>query len=223
MGFTAGTLGCNSDCTFSSSGCTTCGDGKAQGTEVCDGSDLGGKSCKTEGYLDGTLACKVDCSALDNGDCTKLLDPAGIAISSKSDSSMPAVAYVSGQYLVVWTEVQSNGDSNIVGARVDAAGKVLDPGGIDICSAPEQQSAPAVAFDGTSYLVVWQDHRPGSFFDIYGKRVSTTGALLDNLDIAISTAANHQISPAVASAAGSSWWSGRTGVTVSNMPSTAPW
>ena len=60
------------------------------------------------------------------------------------------------------------------------------------------QGDPASASDGTNSLVVWSDRRSGSSYDIYGSRVSSTGAVLDPAGIPISTAASDQILPAVA-------------------------
>lgn len=77
LGFTGGVLGCLGDCTgFDTSGCVTevCGDGVAEGSEPCDGADLGevagcddipgfsgagGVTC-TEGCTFDTSACTSD-------------------------------------------------------------------------------------------------------------------------------------------------------------------
>lgn len=39
-----------------------CGNGVVEGDEVCDGEDLGGEDCVSQGYDGGTLACLPDCS-----------------------------------------------------------------------------------------------------------------------------------------------------------------
>jgi hypothetical protein len=132
-----------------------------------------------------------------------VLDPMGIAISTATDAqSVPALAWNGTNFLVVWEDNRPGASTtpDIYGTRVSAAGSVLDPTGIAISTAADWQSVPAVAWDGTSFLVVWRDHRSGSFFepDIYGARVSGTGSVLDPTGIAISTATDEQSLPAVA-------------------------
>jgi hypothetical protein len=39
----------------------TCGDGVVDGTEACDGADLGGATCQSLGFASGSLACGADC------------------------------------------------------------------------------------------------------------------------------------------------------------------
>ena len=39
-----------------------CGNNIKEGTEECDGSDLGGQTCQTKGFSSGTLACSVSCA-----------------------------------------------------------------------------------------------------------------------------------------------------------------
>lgn len=47
----------------------TCGDGVVDGSENCDGTDLGGTDCAAQGYDAGTLACNADCT-FDVSACT---------------------------------------------------------------------------------------------------------------------------------------------------------
>lgn len=46
-----------------------CGDGKARGSEDCDGADLSGTTCQSLGFDGGTLACDAGC-AFDTSGCT---------------------------------------------------------------------------------------------------------------------------------------------------------
>jgi hypothetical protein len=48
----------------------TCGNGALDGNEACDGADLGGETCITQGFpTGGTLSCLPDCSAFDLSSC----------------------------------------------------------------------------------------------------------------------------------------------------------
>jgi cysteine-rich repeat protein len=48
----------------------TCGDNVADTDEVCDGIDLAGETCQSQGFTGGTLACATDCDAYDLSGCT---------------------------------------------------------------------------------------------------------------------------------------------------------
>ncbi len=66
-------------------------------------------------------------------------------------------------------------------ARVSPDGTVLDPGGFQVAGWARAEGDPAVASDGTNYLVVW-DKSPdlsGQNRDILAARVSPTGEVLD--------------------------------------------
>jgi hypothetical protein len=124
------------------------------------------------------------------------LDPSGIAISSQSKQDwFPSVATDGEGFLAVWPRLHEGG---VHGARVDAAGAVLDRQPILIH--PGLIHGVAVAFDGASYLVVWQDEDRWELKagEIYGCRVSPAGAVLDPSPIAIATGAAKQEGPAVA-------------------------
>jgi hypothetical protein len=101
-----------------------------------------------------------------------------VAISmTTSPDTQPVAAYdpASGDYLVAWGQ---GGD--IYGQRVSAAGAALDGAtGFVISNATDVQAQPSIAFNGTDFVVVWSDHRSGTFYDIYGTRVDGTGTVLN--------------------------------------------
>ena len=65
---------------------------------------------------------------------------------------------------------------------------ILDNGEFLIdTSGLQAESIPSVAFDGTNFLVVWQDNRnDDSTPDIYGARVTPQGTVLDPVGFVIS-------------------------------------
>jgi hypothetical protein len=73
LGLGPGTLACSATCTLDTTHCAApprCGDGvRNQPGEVCDGTDLGGATCQSVGFLGGTLACQSDCR-FDASGCT---------------------------------------------------------------------------------------------------------------------------------------------------------
>ena len=90
----------------------------------------------------------------------------------------PAVAANSSSYLVVWHDYR-NGNYDIYGAWVPI--NWWSPIGNDfgICTAAGDQYYPAVAANGSDYLVVWTDFRSGVALEVYGARVTSGGWLPD--------------------------------------------
>jgi hypothetical protein len=131
----------------------------------------------------------------------RVLDSAGIIISAATNWQLgPAVAFDGTNYFVVWQDLRNDSTRwngpDIYGARVSQTGVVLDTAGIAICIAADRQWCPSIAFDGTNYLIVWEDRRKGSH-DIYGTRVSKSGEVLNPTGFIISNAANNQKSPSL--------------------------
>jgi hypothetical protein len=121
-------------------------------------------------------------------------DPGGITIGG---GGFPDVAFGGGNYFVVWHDNQPL--RHIRGARVNN-GTVLDPSGIAINSTPSTlQRYPRIAFNGTHFLVVWQDERNSAttFTDIYSTLVDTAGTVLSATGVNL-TGASYQRFPAVA-------------------------
>ncbi|MEO0096439.1 MAG: FlgD immunoglobulin-like domain containing protein, partial [candidate division WOR-3 bacterium] len=127
-----------------------------------------------------------------------LIDASVIYAPAPYHQRFPSVAFDGTNYLVVWNDRRSGSNFDIYGTRVTPDGVVLDPSGILISTARNDQFSPSVAFDGTNYLVVWNDRRSGSDFDIYGTRVTTNGVVLDPSGIPISTAYYTQNFPSIA-------------------------
>ncbi|MDI7268114.1 MAG: MYXO-CTERM sorting domain-containing protein [Myxococcota bacterium] len=135
-----------------------------------------------------------------------VLDATPIAISTAEyGQQFPAVAFGATSYLVVWQDWRNAAwweeayDSDVYAARVTPAGAVLDGAGIAVSTTMGfYESIPAVAFDGTNYLVVWQESwSERDYWDIYGTRVTPAGAVLDGAGIAVSTAVGSETAPAV--------------------------
>ncbi|MEO0071630.1 MAG: hypothetical protein ABIK39_06060 [candidate division WOR-3 bacterium] len=124
----------------------------------------------------------------DNGEF--LIDTSITYLPAPGGQGIPAVCFDGTNYLVVWYDNRNNG-YDIWGARVTPEGVLLDSAGIPISTAPDTQWFPAVCFDGTNYLVVWNTG------DIYGARVAPDGVVLDTVGIPISTAPREQVGPAV--------------------------
>jgi MYXO-CTERM domain-containing protein len=128
-----------------------------------------------------------------------VLDSSGVSISAANGHQRnPAVGFDGTNYLVVWEDTRNGPASDIFGARVSQAGTVLDASGLPLCQRFSPQEHPALAFDGTNYLVVWEDSGTSAARDIYGTRVSKAGAVLDSAFVGISTDSNDQTSPALA-------------------------
>ncbi|UCG55120.1 MAG: T9SS type A sorting domain-containing protein [Dehalococcoidia bacterium] len=107
-----------------------------------------------------------------------------IATSPAAYKRYPAIAFDDTNYLVVWERNSDNG--NIEAARVNQNGTVLDSVPIAIATNYYSELSPAVAFDGTNYLVVWEDERDWASSDIYATRISRSGMILDSEGIRIS-------------------------------------
>lgn len=110
----------------------------------------------------------------------------------------PYVAFDGTNYMVTWSNWGDNG-TDIFGAIVSRDGMVLSPGVFTISSAPADEGITSIAFDGTNYFTVWYSTEKGNVYNgsIYGARISTSGAVLDNPAIKIENYCFGQASPIV--------------------------
>lgn len=116
----------------------------------------------------------------------------------------PAVAYDGkGTYLVVWQQgrfYHQSQSADILAARIDSRGRVLDREPIVVCSIGTSQERPQVAFSGGKFLVVWHDLRNGRDWDVYAARVSPSGGVQEPNGFLVAGGPNNQASPDVAAA-----------------------
>ncbi len=129
-----------------------------------------------------------------------VLDAAGIPISiGDGEQVQPRIAAGATNLLVTWDDDRQSGSGDIFGTRLSAAGAVLDSTGIPISTSGFSQRSSSVAFDGTNFLVVWEDYRSDATADVYGARVSSAGAVLEATGIPISAELlDEEMAPTVA-------------------------
>jgi hypothetical protein len=111
----------------------------------------------------------------------EILDPRGFAISNAAHEQLePAVVWNGSHYFVVWGDNRDESGLHPYGARVASDGTLLDSDGIQLGSDaprwPDGISA-SVAWDGTSFVVLWigddPDSRDGDA--LFSVRVSPEG------------------------------------------------
>jgi hypothetical protein len=97
-----------------------------------------------------------------------------------SDQSFPALAFGDSCFLVAWSEGTSWPD--IYAARVSASGDLIDTMGTQLSSSPLRDWSPSVGFDGTRFLVAWEevDTTVVDNSVIRGRRVTVDGVPLDS-------------------------------------------
>ena len=85
----------------------------------------------------------------------------------------PSVAFNGVNYFVAWRYVESTALARrfIQGVRVTTSGSIIDTGSLLLSSNPGTGvEAPDVAARGTDVLVVWQELRSGTGFDVSATR-----------------------------------------------------
>ncbi|SET10493.1 hypothetical protein SAMN05443572_1011116 [Myxococcus fulvus] len=117
----------------------------------------------------------------------RVLDVGSLVLAAGTgDQRSVAVASNGQDFLLAWEDAQVHPTtgpySDLKGARVRGSdGRVLDGAWLNLSVAAGDERRPAIASDGTDYLVVWEDERrSNNTYDVYGTRVrASDGAILD--------------------------------------------
>lgn len=131
----------------------------------------------------------------------------GIVGSNWSPLSSQLLADGSGGAILVWNDYRNyNPDStaphqiNIYAQRLNSRGKTTwNSGEVPLSAIAGGQYFPQLVSDSHGgAIVVWQDYRSGNS-DIYAQRISPSGAVVWEADIAVCTAVDDQQKPKIAS------------------------
>ena len=136
-------------------------------------------------YEGGQLVLRVPADVIDGAAYPAVLDPtisAELTIDTPvngprgGNQVQPAIASNGTNYLLVFVDGLF-GNDDIRGARFGADGTLIDGDSFAIAGDDTNQVDPAVTWNGTRWIVAWQDGRNGVDWDIYGTTVSSTGAV----------------------------------------------
>jgi hypothetical protein len=134
---------------------------------------------------------------------TVLDGPTGFEIDEGS-AGFVAVAYGNSNYLVVFSRYDNTtGVHQLYGRLVTPSGNVVGAGEFPIGPHDENQLFADVAFDGTNFLVVWQQQQPytggtTTDFTVVAARVNEAGVVLDPNGFVVSNTGEGSETPRVA-------------------------
>lgn len=120
-----------------------------------------------------------------------------LVTSASRAQTAPSVAHSGSQWLAVWTDLRDGEVRAMYGARVSAAGAVLDPAAVVLGRGYDRHAAPVVSRTPTLWSVMWGATR-ASDYDAVHVRYNANGAQLDASPLSISNAATSQVPSAAA-------------------------
>lgn len=137
-----------------------------------------------------------------DGSGTALWTTDGQAICAAADDQFEPVAITDGGggAIIAWDDYRA-GEDDVYAQRVGSSGVAQwTADGTAICTATGSQVALAMVADGGGgAIVVWQDIRSGTDWDIYAQKINAAGAVQWTADgVPISTADGNQLSPNLA-------------------------
>ncbi len=180
----------------SASNTVICAAGGDQSNPVAVSNGSGGVIIAWQDYRSGGN-WDIYCQRVDSAGATQWVAN-GIAIcTASSDQTSPAVVSDgSGGAIIAWQD-RRNSNFDIYVQRIGISGVTQwTTNGIAICTASYDQICPILVSDGAGgAIIIWQDRRNNSNYDLYAQRISASGIpqWTEN-GVAISTAPYDQLS-----------------------------
>ena len=166
----------------------------------------------------GRIKLTVPASVLHGAAYPLTIDPTvsgTTPVETNVGALQPAVAFDGEDFLVVWADVNfQTSAQEVYGAQVKGDGTQVQPIGPISTVDSFVDSAPSVAWNGTRFLVVWDEQFTSSDHDILGRRVNRAGFPLD-MPFALASSAVNQTAPSV-TAGGSTFYAVWTATPSSN-------
>jgi hypothetical protein len=97
-------------------------------------------------------------------------------VTGPAARAVPDTAFDGTNWLVVWSQPGSETGEDVYGRRVGGDGTALG-GAFPIATFPDDDTQPAVAWNGSNFLVVWQHLFAPGDWDIDARSVSAGGAV----------------------------------------------
>ncbi len=180
---------------------TLCGNGQLDADEACDGTNLNGEDCLSQGFTGGNLTCGLSCE-LDTSDCADCgngvvesveqcddgnsedwdgcneCSIAELRVNTSTAASQERACVASdggGGFVVAWQGDDAGGDAGIFAQRFGDDGLFAGPELLvnTVTTGAQVQSDVAMAADGR-FVVVW--HGPDADSDgVYGRWYDAQG------------------------------------------------
>jgi hypothetical protein len=127
------------------------------------------------------------------------LDGVPASTGATNQASPKAISDGAGGAILVWSDTRTGSSgADIYAQRLDKWGNPLwGAAGVALCTAAGGQVSPEIVPDGAGgAIVVWQDIRSATHYDIYAQRISAAGNPLWSADgLALCTATGDQTDP----------------------------
>ena len=125
-----------------------------------------------------------------------------ICTAPDDQETFAVVSTGSGNTVITWEDYRSGTNNDIYAQKLDSSGiPQWTTNGVAVCTASDGQIDPTIVSDGSGgTIIIWEDHRSGSSWDIYAQRVDSSGVPQWTTNgVAVCTASGHQRNQATVS------------------------